>query len=79
MIQCASKAFSSLKSDKKIELINKLDNWSVIRDDQLCQVIEQSSLSSYEKQVLKDKLARVGAFKDEPDEKKSIEIDDIPF
>lgn len=80
LLESMSKAFSSLQSKVKLDLIQKLDSLSVVTDPQLKVVVEQSSLSDYERNVLKNLIARVGAFK----VTKPIVIDeidelDIPF
>ncbi|MCF6255344.1 MAG: TIR domain-containing protein [Gammaproteobacteria bacterium] len=79
-LQSLGNAFSTLQSSKKIELINILDSWSIVTDAQIKTLFECSSLSSFEKDKLKNLIARVGAF-DNIEVEKSIwtEFDDIPF
>lgn len=80
VIQSMSMAFSALNSEKKIENINMLDGWSILTDLQLRAVIEQASMSSAEKQKLKNLIGRVGAFKaSEVKASPFDDEDDIPF
>jgi hypothetical protein len=80
LLQSISKAFASLQSLKKIELILLLDSWSIAMDLQLKTLLEQASLSDFEKKSLKDLVARVGAFKSPKPAVSLDEIDDdIPF
>ena len=78
VLQSITKAFSTLNSDKKITLINTLDNWSVVTDVQLKSVLEQASASAHERQLLKNLVARVGAFQI-PTPKYQVFDDEIPF
>lgn len=78
MLLCAAQAFSSLKSDKKIKLINKLNDWSIIEDDQMRQIIEQSSLSLPDRQSLKPLIDKVSAFQSTLNTP-TVKDDDIPF
>lgn len=67
-------------SIKKNILIGLLDEWSVATDDQMKDILERASLSEYEQGVLKNIIARVGAYKPQitvPDY--SQFDDDIPF
>jgi hypothetical protein len=80
IIQSMSMAFSTLSSEKKIENINALNDWSILTDIQLKTVIEQASMSPAEKLKLKNLIARVGAFK--ATEVNTLTLDDgdeIPF
>lgn len=79
VLQSMSKAFSSLSSSKKLELIATLDTWSVVTDAQLKAVLEQASVSAYEQQQLKNLIARVGAFQRPAPVALVDESDDIPF
>lgn len=80
VIQCMSIAFSTLTSEKKIEHINMLDDWSILTDVQLKTVIEQASMSTAEKLKLKNLIGRVGAFKVTEAKASSFDDeDDIPF
>ena len=74
-----SKAFASLQSSKKTELISLLDSWSIATDLQLKTLLEQVSLSNYERNSLKDLVGRVGAFKPPEPIASSNDVDDIPF
>lgn len=72
-------AFSALGSEKKVEIINILDGWSILTDAQLRVVIEQVSISVAEKKQLRDLIERVGAFKaPEVIETRSDDMD-VPF
>jgi hypothetical protein len=80
VIQSMSIAFSTLTSEKKIENINMLDDWSILTDVQLRAVLEQASMSTAEKLKLKNLIGRVGAFKAaEVKENSFDDEDDIPF
>lgn len=80
VIQSMSIAFSALTSEKKIENINLLDKWSILTDVQLKAVIEKSSMSTAEKQKLKNLIGRVGAFKATAIKASTFDDeDDIPF
>jgi AbiJ N-terminal domain 5/TIR domain len=80
LIQSIAKAFSSLQSTPKTKLIQKLDSWSILTDEQIKTILERASLSVFEQRTLKNLIGRVDAFKavattlsqTEPD-------DDIPF
>lgn len=68
------------ESTKKVKLIELLDEWSVVTDDQMKDVLEGASLSKHEQSKLKNIIARVGAYKASqatPDY--SQFDDDIPF
>lgn len=75
------KAFSGLKSEKKISNISLLDSWSTVTDSQLKSVIEGAVLSKYEQEKLKHIVTRVGAYKSMPivSDKFLDFDDDIPF
>lgn len=78
VLQSITKAFSSLASNKKIELITTLDTWSILSDIQLKSVLEHASISAHERQALKNLIARVDAFK--VSVPTTVEFDDdIPF
>ena len=72
-------AFGTLGSERKIENITTLDDWSILTDAQLRSVMEQASMSAAEKQRLKNLIARVGAFKAAEAEPGPFDNDDIPF
>jgi hypothetical protein len=63
LLQSMSKAFASLQSKNKTELISLLDSWEIITDQQLKALLEQASLSDFERNSLKSLIGRVGAFK----------------
>lgn len=74
------KAFSTLQSKTKLDLLQLLDSWSIVTDQQLKTLIEQASMSDYERKTLKNIIARVGAFKlAEPVVIDQIDELDIPF
>jgi len=80
LLQSMSKAFASLHSKKKIELVSLLYSWSIATDSQVKAVLEQASLSEFERQSLEGLIAKVGAFK--PTEPATPDVDfddDIPF
>lgn len=79
ILQSMSKAFATLNSKKKIELISIVDSWSIVTDVQLKTVLEQASLSEFEQEQLKNLIARVGAFKLPESAIPVDELDDIPF
>lgn len=79
LLQCMSKAFASLQSAKKIELIILLDSWSIATDMQIKSVMEQASLSDYEKKSLNNLIGRVGAFKMSAPPTITGDKDEIPF
>ena len=78
VLQSITKAFSTLNSDKKIALINTLDSWSVVTNVQLKSVLEQASALAHERQLLKNLVARVGAFQI-PTPKSQDFDNEIPF
>lgn len=78
LLECMSRAFSTLPSSQKLKLIELLDSWSVASDDQIKSLLETSSLSIHEKTKLKNLIARVAAFKSSPSNE-IIDDDDIPF
>ena len=83
LLQSMSKAFASLQSKNKTELITLLDSWSIITDQQLKVLLEQASLSEFEQNSLKSLIGKVGAFKVPepaiPTGKFDVFDDDIPF
>jgi len=78
-----SKAFAALHSKNKTELITLLDTWSIITNQQFKELLEQASLSEFERNALKNIIGRVGAFKLPeqaiPVSKFDNFDDDIPF
>jgi hypothetical protein len=79
LLQCIARAFSILLSEKKIELIRTLDSWSTVTDQQFKPLLEQASLSDFERKSLDDLIARVGAFKQPEPATPIADFDDIPF
>ena len=63
LLESIGKAFSTLQSKTKLDLLQLLDSWSIVTDLQLKALIEQASMSDYERKSLKNIIARVGAFK----------------
>jgi hypothetical protein len=78
LIECMSRSFASIQSELKIKLIELLDSWSIVTDDQLRFLVESSSLSEYEREKLKNLIARVGGFA-VPKPVEATEENDIPF
>lgn len=80
IVQSMSIAFAGLNSERKIENINVLDDWSILSDNQIRIIIEQAAMSAVEKQKLKNLIGRVGAFKSVEVKASSFEVeDDTPF
>lgn len=79
LLQCIAKALSSLSSTKKIELLRILDSWSVTTEGQTKAVLEQASLSEFERNSLADMIIKVGAFKQPLPTNDEADFDDIPF
>ncbi|OYU29623.1 MAG: hypothetical protein CFE39_17740 [Comamonadaceae bacterium PBBC2] len=80
IVQSMSIAFAGLNSERKIENINVLDDWSILSDNQIRFIIEQAAMSAVEKQKLKNLIGRVGAFKAVEVKASSFEVeDDTPF
>lgn len=79
LLQYITKAFSTLPSIKKIELIGILDSWSIVTDQQFKPFLEQVSLSEFERKSLDGLIARVGAFKQAEPATPITDFDDIPF
>ncbi len=80
-MQGIGRSFSRLHSEKKIELVELLNEWSVISDEELKLLLERISLSDEEKSSLKVIVKQVGAFMSiEPESEISSKLDDdIPF
>lgn len=79
LLHCMAKAFATLPSKKKIELIGTLDSWSIISDQQFKPLLEQVSLSEFERKSLNGLIGRVGAFKQAEPPTSIVDFDDIPF
>lgn len=73
------KAFASLQSSKKTELLSLLDSWSIATDSQLKILLEQTSLSVFERNSLKNLVGRVGAFKTPEPVAPTNDFENIPF
>jgi hypothetical protein len=78
ILECMSRAFSTLPSSLKLKLIELFDSWSVVNDEQVKSLLETSSLSDHEKTKLKNLIARVEAFKSAKNNQ-VVDDDDIPF
>jgi serine/threonine protein kinase len=78
LLECMSRSFSTLQSEQKTKLIELLDSWAVVTDDQLKIILQSSSLSEYERGRIKNLVARVGAFA-VPEPAKVPDEDEIPF
>ncbi|MEE9337841.1 MAG: TIR domain-containing protein [Methylococcaceae bacterium] len=77
LISSIGKAIRLQNSDSKIERIKTLVTWSLLTNEQVVNLLENSSLSDYEKSNLKEIIDRVGAFLKAASEE---EFDfDIPF
>ena len=63
LLQSMSKAFAMLQSPQKMKMVELLETWSIATDDQIKTLLEASSLSDYERNHLKNLIARVDAFK----------------
>ncbi|ODU48485.1 MAG: hypothetical protein ABS92_08400 [Thiobacillus sp. SCN 63-374] len=79
LLRCIAKAFASLPSKRKIELINALDSWSTATGEQLKELLEQAALSEFERKSLEGLIARVGAFTQPEPATQISDFDDIPF
>lgn len=79
LLQCIAKAFATLHSEKKVELFGILDSWSVATDQQIKSLLEQASLSEFERKSLESLITRVGAFKQPTPATETTDFDDIPF
>lgn len=74
-----AKAFASLQTSKKMRLISLLDSWSIATDVQLKNLLENSSLSDFEKQDAGHLILRTGAFQRSQKNGFDDIDDDIPF
>lgn len=79
LLQCIAKAFATLQSTKKVELLGVIDSWSIATDEQTKTLLEQSSLSDFEQKSLASLIAKVGAFKKQTLATETTDFDDIPF
>lgn len=71
------KSFRAMSSNDKIEKINQIDAWNIVKNDQLKNLLENVALSEYEKTQLTSIISKCGAFT-----KADIDISsesDIPF
>lgn len=80
MIQGMSKAMAPLESSTKVEMLHLLDSWETVTDEQLRGLIESISLSTFERERLKNLIARVGAFEvPEPTAAEVSTDENVPF
>lgn len=79
LLLCMAKAFAGLDSIQKIRVISLLDTWSVIADLQLKVLLENASISDFEKKQLNNLLTRVGAFQKPVHAPTNSFDDDVPF
>lgn len=79
LLQSIAKAFATLHSKRKVELIGILDSWSIATDQQIKALLEQASLSELERRSLESLTNRVGAFRQPETVTPTIDFDDIPF
>ncbi|MCK9380395.1 MAG: TIR domain-containing protein [Sulfuritalea sp.] len=79
LLQCIAKAFATLHSTRKVELFGILDSWSVATDQQIKSLLEQASLSEFERKSLDGLITKVGAFKQPTPATETTDFDDIPF
>ena len=80
LLQGVGKSFVTLQSSQKTKLIQLIDSWSITTDEQLKTLLEQASLSDFERKSLKNIADRVGAFKaPSPEPQAAEDFEDIPF
>lgn len=79
LLQCIAKAFATLHSKKKVELLGMLDSWSVATNQQIKSLLEQASLSEFERKSLANLIAKVGAFRQPTLVPETTDFDGIPF
>ena len=74
-----TKAFASLHTTQKMRLNPLLDFWAIVADPQLKTLLENASISDFEKRQLANLIGRVGAFQKPISDVTSDLDDDIPF
>jgi hypothetical protein len=80
MIQGMSKAMAALESSTKVEMLQLLDSWQTVTDEQFRGLLESASLSKFERERLRNLIARVGAFKlPEPAATEISTDENVPF
>lgn len=79
LLLCMKKAFSLLPSKKKIDLINLINTWAIISDQQLKNLLEQASLSDFEKKALDLLIIKTSAFRSIEAPPPLDDSEDIPF
>lgn len=80
LLRAMGKAFRGLQSGQKTGSFELLDSWSVATDSQIKVLLENSSLSDFERESLKGLVSRVEAFKPQKQEQPAVyDEDEIPF
>lgn len=74
-----AKAFASLHTSQKMRLIPLLDSWSIVSDTQLKTLLENASVSDFEKKQISNLVTRIGAFQKPVSNASNDFDDDIPF
>lgn len=79
LLRSMGKAFRGLQSEQKARAFGLLDSWTVATDSQIRALLENSSLSDFERDSLKTLILRVNAFKPQEPEQAPADDDEIPF
>jgi len=79
LLRAMGKAFRGLQSEQKTRAFGLLDSWTVATDSQIRALLENSSLSHFERDSLKALISRVEAFKPQEPEQAPTDDDEIPF
>ncbi len=79
LLRAMGKAFRGLQSEHKTRAFGLLDSWTVATDSQIRALLENSSLSDFERDSLKTLISRVEAFKPQEPEQAPTDDDEIPF
>ncbi|MEO0795158.1 MAG: TIR domain-containing protein [Verrucomicrobiota bacterium] len=79
LLRAMGKAFRALQSEQKTRAFKLLDSWTVATDSQIRALLENSSLSDFERNRLKSLISRVEAFKPHEAEQVPTDDDEIPF
>ncbi|MDF1755325.1 MAG: TIR domain-containing protein [Verrucomicrobiales bacterium] len=79
LLRAMGKAFRGRQSEQKERAFKLLDSWNVATDSQIRALLENSSLSDFERGSLRALISRVEAFKPQEPEQVSTEGDEIPF
>jgi hypothetical protein len=78
LLQSIGKAFAESQSERKVRLVEILDGWKAITDEQLKALLERISLSEFEKRKIKYLINRVKAFEAPKSVAESTD-NDVPF